>query len=139
MPSLTDAGAVDPSIGIEPGVLDSPAQFPEMDRDATRSPVDAVARILETDADGFDEPFTGMGRRAVESSESGTPAPDEPWQVHVAGRDVEDWRIEVLANRDGLPRKTNVPPTAVPICVARASDGWARPVALSDESSEVDA
>lgn len=104
-------------------------EFPGMGADATKYLVDQGAKVIGTDAYGFDKPFSEMGRRFAESGDS-----KELWPAHFAGREVEYCQIEKIANLDKLPRRTNVPLVAFPISIAEASAGWVRPVAMFEKS-----
>ena len=110
------------------GSVEYLTEFPGMGAAATKHLVEQGARVIGTDAYGFDKPFGEMGRRFVESGDS-----DELWPAHFAGRDVEYCQIEKMANLDALPRRTDIPLVTFPIVVEGASAGWVRPVAMLDE------
>jgi kynurenine formamidase len=120
---LLETGADD--LWGEPEYL---TEFPGMGAEATKHLVEQGVRVIGTDAYGFDKPFDEMGRRFVETGDSG-----ELWPAHFAGREVDYCQIEKLANLDSLPRKTDVPLVTTPISVEGASGGWVRPVALFEE------
>jgi kynurenine formamidase len=99
--------------------------LPGMGAAATKHLVEQDVRVIGTDAYGFDGPFDEMGRRFVETGDN-----EELWPAHFAGRDVEYYRIEKMANLDDLPRKTDVPLVTTPLSIPDASADWVRPVAL---------
>ncbi|MFC7155752.1 cyclase family protein [Halomarina halobia] len=100
-------------------------EFPGMGADATRQLVERGARVIGTDAYGFDKPFAEMGRRYEETGDA-----DELWPAHFAGREREYCQIEKMANLDALPRDRKVPLVTAPVKIEGASAGWVRPVAL---------
>ncbi len=100
-------------------------QFPGMGAEATKHLVSMGAKVIGTDAYGFDKPFRTMGQRFAATRDSA-----ELWPAHFAGRDVEYCQIEKLANLDKLPRRTDIPVVTVPIKITAASAGWVRPLAF---------
>lgn len=107
------------------GTPEYTTQFPGMGSAATKDLVSRGARVIGTDAYGFDKPFRTMGERFAETGDDG-----ELWPAHFAGRDVEYCQIEKLANLDRLPRRTDVPVVTFPVKIQNASAGWVRPVAF---------
>ena len=105
-------------------------EFPGMGAAGTKHLVERGARVVGTDAYGFDKPFGEMGRRYAESGDD-----DELWPAHFAGREVEYCQVEKMANFDALPRRTDVPLVTFPVCIADASAGWVRPVAMFEEGA----
>lgn len=103
-------------------------EFPGLSAEATKYLVERDVRVIGTDAYGLDKPFTEMGARFSERSDS-----SELWPAHFAGRDVAYCQIEKMANLDALPRQTDIPIIAQPIKIEDASAGWVRPVAIIEQ------
>lgn len=73
-------------------------RYPGMTRAGTLFLADLGARVLGTDAAGWDRPFPEM-RRAFEQ----TGDPGEIWDGHFAGREREVFIVQQLANLAALP------------------------------------
>jgi kynurenine formamidase len=104
-------------------------EFPGMNAEGTKYLVERGVTLIGTDAYGFDKPFAEMGRRFQETGDS-----DELFPAHFAGRDVEYYQIEKMANLNRLPRRTDIPFAAFPVKIENGSGGWVRPVAFVDET-----
>ena len=101
--------------------------YPGMTRDGTLWLAEQGAKLLGTDALGWDRPLMVM-RQAFE--ESGDPA--EIWDGHFAGRDREVFIVQQLTNLEKLPPSGfTVGFFALPITGASAAP--ARVVAFLDD------
>ena len=98
--------------------------YPGMTRDGTLFLAGLGAKVLGTDAVGWDRPFFVM-RRAFE--ESGDPR--QIWDGHFAGRDREVFIVQQLENLKSLPRH-GFKVGFFPIKLARCSAAPARVVAF---------
>jgi kynurenine formamidase len=97
---VAPGGAVLIRTGQEAYDLSNPRFFnyPGMSRDGTLFLAEQGAKVLGTDALGWDRPFHVM---VAEFTESGDPA--EIWDGHFAGRDREVFIVQQLANLAALP------------------------------------
>jgi kynurenine formamidase len=100
--------------------------YPGMTREGTLLLADLGARVLGTDALGWDRPF-GVMRRAFR--ETGNPA--EIWDGHFAGREREVFIVQQLANLGALP-PGKVRVGFFPLRLAGCSAAPARVVAFVD-------
>jgi kynurenine formamidase len=100
--------------------------YPGMTRAGTLFLAGLGAKVLGTDAVGWDRPFAEM-RRAFE--ESGDPA--EIWDGHFAGREREVFIVQQLANLAALP-PSGFRVGFFPMKLARCSAAPARVVAFLD-------
>jgi kynurenine formamidase len=101
-------------------------QYPGMTREGTLFLADRGAKVLGTDAFGWDRPF---GVMAKAFRETGNRA--EIWDGHFAGRDREVFIVQQLTNLEALPA-TGFKVGFFPIKIARASAAPARVVAFVD-------
>jgi kynurenine formamidase len=99
-------------------------QYPGMTRAGTLFLAEQGAKVLGTDALGWDRPF---GVMATAFRETGNRA--EVWDGHFAGRDREVFIVQQLANLQALPA-TGFKVGFFPIKLARASAAPARVVAF---------
>jgi kynurenine formamidase len=99
-------------------------RYPGMTREGTLFLAELGAKVLGTDAAGWDRPFPEM-RRAF--AESGDPA--EIWDGHFAGRDREVFIVQQLDNLAALPR-SGFKVGFFPLKLARCSAAPARVVAF---------
>ena len=105
-------------------------QYPGMTRDGTLFLADEGARVLGTDAVGWDRPF-GVMRTAF----ADTGDPGQIWDGHFAGRDREVFIVQQLVNLGRLPDH----PVTVgffPMHLAGCSAAPARVVAFVDSAGE---
>ena len=72
--------------------------YPGMTRDATLYLANLGAKVLGTDALGWDRPFAVMRQAFQETGDSG-----QIWDGHFAGRDVEIFIIQQLDNLKSVP------------------------------------
>ncbi len=100
--------------------------YPGMTREGTLFLAGLGAKVLGTDAAGWDRPFVEM-RRAFQ--ESGDPA--EIWDGHFAGRDREVFIVQQLDNLGALPA-SGFKVGFFPMKLARCSAAPARVVAFLD-------
>jgi kynurenine formamidase len=106
----------------------TPAYFtahPGMTVEATEFLLDHGVRVIGTDAAGFDLPAPVMIDRFYRTGDS-----DHLWPCHLFGRRREYLQIERMGHLDRIPRPTGFTVCCLPINVAEAGAGWARPVAL---------
>jgi kynurenine formamidase len=101
---------------------------PGLRRDATEYLVDQGVRLIGIDAWGLDRPFDVM----VAEAKAGDAA--QLWESHVLGREKEYSQIEKLCNLELLPKPSGFTVIALPVKLDRASAGWARVVAVFEES-----
>ena len=101
--------------------------YPGMTRAGTLWLAEQGAKVLGTDAAGWDRPFPVM-RRAFE--ESGDPA--EIWDGHFAGREREVFIVQQLTALDALPLQ-GFTVGFFPLPITGASAAPARVVAFLDE------
>jgi len=101
-------------------------QYPGMTREGTLFLAEQGAKVLGTDALGWDRPF---GVMAKAFRETGNRA--EIWDGHFAGRDREVFIVQQLTNLEALPT-TGFKVGFFPIKLARASAAPARVVAFVD-------
>jgi kynurenine formamidase len=101
-------------------------QYPGMTREGTLFLAERGAKVLGTDALGWDRPF---GVMAKAFRETGNRA--EIWDGHFAGRDREVFIVQQLTNLEALPA-TGFKVGFFPIKLARASAAPARVVAFVD-------
>lgn len=101
-------------------------QYPGMTRDGTLLLAELGAKVLGTDAAGWDRPLLEMRRAFQESGDRG-----EIWDGHFAGRDREVFIIQQLVNLDALP-KAGFKLGAFPLRLAGCSAAPARVVAFVD-------
>jgi kynurenine formamidase len=101
-------------------------QYPGMTREGTLFLAEQGAKVLGTDALGWDRPF---GVMAKAFRETGNRA--EIWDGHFAGRDREVFIVQQLTNLEALPA-TGFKVGFFPIKLARASAAPARVVAFVD-------
>lgn len=101
-------------------------QYPGMTREGTLFLAERGAKVLGTDAFGWDRPF---GVMAKAFRETGNRA--EIWDGHFAGRDREVFIVQQLTNLSALPA-TGFKVGFFPIKIARASAAPARVVAFVD-------
>lgn len=73
-------------------------RYPGMTRDGTLLLAEWGAKVLGTDALGWDRPFPVMARAFRESGD-----PGEIWDGHFAGRDREVFIVQQLSNLAALP------------------------------------
>jgi kynurenine formamidase len=107
------------------GTPEYKTDFPGMGAAATKHLVEQGAKVIGTDAYGFDKPFRTMGDRFEATGDS-----EELWPAHFAGRDVEYCQIEKLADLDELPRRIDIPVVTFPVKIEDAGGAWVRPVAF---------
>jgi kynurenine formamidase len=101
-------------------------QYPGMTREGTLLLAEEGARVLGTDALGWDRPFGVMAKAFRETGNRG-----EIWDGHFAGRDREVFIVQQLTNLGALPA-TGFKVGFFPIKIARASAAPARVVAFVD-------
>ena len=98
-----------------------------MGRDATLHLTRQGVRVVGTDAWSWDAPFSFTQKRFEETHDASI-----IWEGHFAGSTVPYCQIEKLANLEQLPPH-GFEVISLPIKVAKASAGWARPVAIFSE------
>jgi kynurenine formamidase len=98
-------------------------------REATKYMVEQGVRLIGIDAWGIDRAFDLMAEEALAGN------PEQLWESHKFGADMEYCQIEKLTNLAALPRPFGFQVLALPISLERASGAWARVVALVDESA----
>ncbi len=101
---------------------------PGMSADGTRYLIERGIKVMGTDAYGWDVPFAVQGEQYRQTGD-----PSVIWAAHYVGKELEYCQIEKLANLDQLPAPTGFTVAAFPVKIARASAGWARPVAIIEE------
>jgi kynurenine formamidase len=99
-------------------------QYPGMTRDGTLFLAEHGAKVLGTDALGWDRPFGVMAKAFRESGDR-----TEIWDGHFAGREREVFIVQQLTNLGALP-PTGFKVGFFPIRIARASAAPARVVAF---------
>lgn len=97
-----------------------------MTRDGTLFLAELGAKVLGTDAAGWDRPFVEMRRAFAESGDR-----SEIWDAHFAGRDREVFIIQQLVNLEALP-PAGFKLGAFPLKLAGCSAAPARVVAFVD-------
>lgn len=100
--------------------------YPGMTRDGTLFLAELGAKVLGTDAPGWDRPFVEMRRAFAESGDR-----SEIWDAHFAGRDREVFIIQQLVNLEALP-PAGFKLGAFPLKLAGCSAAPARVVAFVD-------
>ncbi|WP_020497307.1 cyclase family protein [Sciscionella marina] len=90
--------------------------------------LDLGVRVIGTDAFSLDAPFGDIIERYTASRE-----PAVLWPAHVIGRDRKYCQIERLTNLDSLP-PYGFRLACFPVKITGAGAGWARAVALLEES-----
>ncbi len=100
--------------------------YPGMTRAGTLFLAEQGAKVLGTDALGWDRPFVVMAQAFHETHDSG-----EIWDGHFAGRDREVFIVQQLTNLAALPA-TGFKVGFFPIKLARASAAPARVIAFVD-------
>ena len=100
---------------------------PGLRREATEFLVDAGVRLIGIDAWGIDRAFDVM----LDDARAGE---GRFWESHLLGREKEYCQIERLANLEALPTPTGFTVAAFPCKLERASAGWARVVAIYEDS-----
>jgi kynurenine formamidase len=95
-----------------------------MGRDATLHLTRHGVRLVGTDAWSWDAPFCYTRERFDKTHDMSL-----IWEGHFAGSTMPYCQLEKLANLDRLPPH-GFEVIALPIKVARASAGWARPMAI---------
>jgi kynurenine formamidase len=98
--------------------------YPGMDRDGTLYLAGLGAKVLGTDAAGWDRPFPAMRAAFVESGDN-----RELWDGHRAGREKEVFIVQQLTNLDALPSH-GFYTSFFPLKIARCSAAPARCVAF---------
>jgi len=93
-------------------------------RDATLHLTQQGVRIVGTDAWSWDAPFSHTQKRFNETRDASI-----IWEGHFAGSTVRYCQIEKLSNLEQLPPH-GFEVISLPVKVADASAGWARPVAI---------
>ena len=101
-------------------------RYPGMTRDGTLFLAELGAKVLGTDAVGWDRPMQEMSRAFAESGD-----PKEIWDEHFAGREREIFIIQQLVNLDALPA-TGFKLGAFPLKLVGCSAAPARVVAFVD-------
>jgi len=101
--------------------------YPGMSREGTLYLAERGAKVLGTDAAGWDRPFPVM-RRAFEASRD----PAEIWDGHFAGREREVFIVQQLANLAALP-PSGFRVGCFPLRLADCSAAPARVVAFLEE------
>jgi kynurenine formamidase len=101
-------------------------QYPGMTREGTLFLADQGAKVLGTDAFGWDRPFGVMAKAFRETGNR-----EEIWDGHFAGRDREVFIVQQLTNLEALPAN-GFKVGFFPIKIARASAAPARVVAFVD-------
>jgi len=91
--------------------------------------LEAGVRMIGIDAWGLDRPFDVMAAEARAGDV------DQLWEAHFYGRQREYCQIEKLCNLDRLPRPAGFRVFAFPVNLARASAGWARVVAVFENTN----
>ena len=99
-------------------------QYPGMTREGTLFLAEQGAKVLGTDAFGWDRPFGVMAKVFRETGNR-----EEIWDGHFAGRDREVFIVQQLTNLNALPA-TGFKVGFFPIKIARASAAPARVVAF---------
>jgi kynurenine formamidase len=101
---------------------------PGLRRSATAWLVEQGVRVIGIDAWGIDRPFDVM----VDEVKRGDRA--QLWESHKYGAEREYLQLERLTNLASLPRPHGFVVAAFPCKIERASAGWARVVAIVDET-----
>jgi kynurenine formamidase len=101
-------------------------QYPGMTRAGTLFLAELGAKVLGTDAVGWDRPFLEMRRAFLESGDA-----SEIWDGHFAGRDREVFIVQQLDNLAALP-PSGFKVGFFPLKLARCSASPARVVAFLD-------
>lgn len=119
-------GAVFIRSGQEAYDLDDPRfySYPGMTRDGTLFLADLGAKILGTDALGWDRPFASMRRAFHETGDQ-----SQIWDGHFAGRDREVFIVQQLTNLAAVPSH-GFTVGCFPIKLAHCSAAPARVVAF---------
>ena len=105
------------------------AEFPGMTRESTAYLVERGVKIIGIDAWGFDRPFASMIGDYRRTGDNGV-----LWPAHLYGREQPYCQLEKLANLDALPEATGFTVVCFPVKLAGLGAGWARVVAVVDES-----
>lgn len=100
-----------------------------MGRSATLHLTAQGVRVVGTDAWSWDAPFSFTRTRFKRDHN-----PSIIWEGHYAGSVLPYCQIEKLNNLEQLPAK-GFTIISLPVRVHRASGGWARPIAIVEESS----
>jgi kynurenine formamidase len=100
--------------------------YPGMTRAGTLFLADLGAKVMGTDALGWDRPFLEMRRAFLDSGD-----PAEIWDGHFAGRDREIFIVQQLVNLASLP-PSGFRVGFFPLKLARCSAAPARVVAFVD-------
>jgi len=95
--------------------------------EATRWLVKQGIKVVGTDGWGWDTP---LDKQVREYKASGKPL----WAAHFVGKEMEYCQIEKLANLDQIPVPFGFQVVCFPIKIEKASAGWARPVAIIEDS-----
>jgi kynurenine formamidase len=104
--------------------------YPGMTREGTLFLAEQGAKVLGTDAAGWDRPFLEMRRRFQETGDAG-----EIWDGHFAGRRREVFIVQQLANLSALPA-TGFKVGFFPLRLAGCSASPARVVAFVEDDPD---
>ncbi|GAA4545561.1 cyclase family protein [Amycolatopsis samaneae] len=105
--------------------------FTGLDGPATELLLDLGVRVIGTDAFSLDAPFADMIDRYHRTGDRSV-----LWPAHFTGRRREYCQIERLANLGTLPRPTGFTVCCFPVKLRGAGAGWARAVALLEETED---
>ena len=123
-----DIVLVNTSAGVRYGEDDYVAKGCGMGRDATLHLLRQGVRVTGTDGWSWDAPFTYTAERYAREHD-----PSIIWEGHRAGREIGYCHIEKLHNLEALPA-FGFQVACFPVKVHRASAGWARVVAIFDDT-----
>jgi kynurenine formamidase len=101
---------------------------PGMGREGTLWLVEQGVNIIGIDAYGFDRAFKDMAEDYKRTGDG-----KMIWPAHFAGITKEYCHIEKLANLDKIPKPYGFKVACSPIKIAKASAGWVRAVAITEE------
>lgn len=103
-------------------------EYAGVGREATIWLVDQGAKLVGTDAPGWDRPFGFAAKGFRETGDKSL-----IWEGHFAGLEREYFQMEKLANLDQLP-PYGFKVYCFPIKILGASSAWIRPVAIVKEA-----
>jgi kynurenine formamidase len=104
-------------------------EHPGMSAEATLWLIEQGVKIIGIDAYGFDRPFKHMFNDYRKTRDN-----KNLWPAHFVGRVKEYCHIEKLANLDKIPKPYGFKVACFPIKIRKASAGWARVVAIIEET-----
>lgn len=108
------------------GEPDFPSLHPGVSREATQWLIEQGVKVTGIDAWGWDRSLGHMIQDAREGE------PDQFWESHYLGRELEYCHLERLAHLDRIPVPFGFKVSVFPVKIEGASAGWVRAVAILD-------